>query len=343
MDASAFSSSRNRRPDMDTERVSPRYSDIDLWDPADILEALIEGQFVAVAAVRAARPALERAARAMEARLKRGGRLVYAGAGTSGRLAVQDGAELMPTFSWPDDRLLLLIAGGEEALLRAIEGAEDQGEHAAQLVRSHAIGADDAVIAVAASGTTPFTLACLREARSRGALTVGIANNADTPLLAEADCPVLLETGSEPIAGSTRMKAGTAQRIALNLLSSLIMIRLGRVYGGLMVDVQAANAKLARRSQSMLLHLTGRSSEDICTALARADGSVKVAALLLKGCDLADAKTVLNRAGGQLRVAIAAVEKRAARRAEPKQRAAVKPAPAHQRSYGKRPRARRAG
>src|SRR5215472_9892402 len=116
MDASAFPSRRGRSPDMDTERVSPRYCDIDLWDPADILEALIERQFVAVAAVRAARPALERAAGAIEARLKRRGRLVYAGAGTSGRLAVQDGAELMPTFSWPPDRLVLLMAGGPEAL-----------------------------------------------------------------------------------------------------------------------------------------------------------------------------------------------------------------------------------
>jgi len=303
----------DRSPDLDTERVSPRYRDIDLWDPADILEALIEGQFVAVAAVRAARPALERAARAMEPRLKDGGRLVYAGAGTSGRLAVQDGAELMPTFSWPDDRLLLLIAGGNEALLRSVEGAEDQFEHAAQLVRSHDIGRADALIAVAASGSTPFTLACLREAKERGALTVGIANNPETPLLNEADCPILLATGSEPIAGSTRMKAGTAQRIALNLLSSLIMIRLGRVYGGLMVDVQAANAKLARRSQSMLRHLTGRSSDEIRAALAAADGSVKLAALVLKGCDLADARAVLDGAGGQLRVALAAVENRAPR------------------------------
>jgi N-acetylmuramic acid 6-phosphate etherase len=312
MDAGGLSSGdTGRRPDVDTERVSPRYRDIDLWDPADILEALIEGQFVAVAAVRAARPALERAACAIEARLKPGGRLVYAGAGTSGRLAVQDGAELIPTFSWPNDRLLLLIAGGNEALLRAVEGAEDQVEHATHLVRSHGIGPADALIAVAASGSTPFTVSCLREARRRGALTVGIANNPDTPLLDNADFPVLLATGSEPIAGSTRMKAGTAQRIALNVLSSLIMIRLGRVYGGLMVDVQAANAKLARRSETMLRHLTGRSSEEIATALAAADGSVKLAALLLKGCDLADAKAVLERAGGQLRVALAAIESRA--------------------------------
>src|SRR5262252_2407817 len=172
---------------MDTERPSPRYSGIDIWEPADVLDAMIEGQFAAVAAVRAARPALERATLAMEARLRHSGRLVYAGAGTSGRLAVQDGAELMPTFSWPADRLLLLMAGGKDALLQSVEGAEDESEHATRLVRQHGIGAKDVLIAVAASGTTPFTLASLREARQRGALTIGIANNRGTPLLEDAE------------------------------------------------------------------------------------------------------------------------------------------------------------
>ncbi len=213
---------------MDTERPSPRYAGIDVWEPLDALDAMIDGQLSAVAAVRAARRQILEAALAMETRLKDGGRLVYAGAGTSGRLAVQDGAELMPTFSWPEDRLLLLLAGGEEAMVRAVEGAEDEIEHAAELIRSHTIGPNDVLIAVAASGATPFTLSCLREARRRGALTIGVANNPDAPLLAEAECPITLETGSEPIAGSTRMNAGTAQRITLSLLSSLTMIRLGQ-------------------------------------------------------------------------------------------------------------------
>ncbi|TMJ64864.1 MAG: N-acetylmuramic acid 6-phosphate etherase, partial [Alphaproteobacteria bacterium] len=222
---------------METERHSPRYSAIEAWSPGDILEAMIEGQFTAVAAVRAARPALEEAALAIEPRLRDGGRLAYAGAGTSGRLAVQDGAELMPTFSWPQERLLLLIAGGREALVQSVEGAEDESEEAIRLVERCEIDQRDVLIAVAASGTTPFTLACLREAKGRGALTIAIANNRDTPLLAEAEHAIWLDTGPEPIAGSTRMKAGTAQRIALNLLSSLVMIRLGRVYRGLMVDL----------------------------------------------------------------------------------------------------------
>jgi N-acetylmuramic acid 6-phosphate etherase len=295
---------------MDTERLSPRYSGIDIWDPADALDAMIEGQFAAVAAVRAARGALERAAIAMEARLRRQGRLVYAGAGTSGRLAVQDGAELMPTFSWPPERLLLLMAGGKDALMRSVEGAEDAIEHAVREVRLNRIDGRDVLIAVAASGTTPFTVACLREAKARSALTIGIANNRNTPLLDEADHPIWLDTGAEPIAGSTRMKAGTAQRIALNLLSSLLMIQLGRVYEGLMVDVQALNDKLARRSEAMLMRLTGRGRADVREALERAGGSVKLAVLLLHGLGPDEAAALLRRAGGGLRAALALVGRR---------------------------------
>src|SRR5580700_9810975 len=279
---------------METERHSPRYSAIETWGPSDIMEAMIEGQFAAVAAVRAARPAVEEAALAIEPRLRDGGRLAYAGAGTSGRLAVQDGAELMPTFSWPQERLLLLIAGGRDALVQSVEGAEDGSEEAIRLVRRCAIETRDVLIAVAASGTTPFTLACLREAKQCGALTIAIANNRDTP----------------PIAGSTRMKAGTAQRIALNLLSSLVMIRLGRVYRGLMVDLKAVNKKLLRRSEKILLELSGRSREEVHDALHRAEGNVKTALLLLEGCDLAEAARMLDQSGGHLRTAKALIETR---------------------------------
>jgi N-acetylmuramic acid 6-phosphate etherase len=289
---------------METERPSPRYSGIDLWELSDVLDGMIEGQFAAVAAVRAARRAIEDAVHAMEVRLAEGGRLIYAGAGTSGRLAVQDGAELMPTFNWPPERLVLLIAGGEEALLHAVEGAEDQIEHAHEEIARHGVAADDVLIAAAASGTTPFTLACLRSAKAAGALTVGIANNPGTPLLTESDHPILLDTGPEPIAGSTRMKAGTAQRIAMNLLSSVLMIRMGRVYEGLMVDVQASNKKLEKRSEAMLRHLTGRSGEEARMALANAEGSVKLAVLLLHGCRPEEAKALLDRNGGRLRSAL---------------------------------------
>jgi N-acetylmuramic acid 6-phosphate etherase len=294
---------------LETERLSPRYSGIDLWEPADLIEGLIEGHFSAVAAVRAVRKELEAAALAMEERLGASGRLIYAGAGTSGRLAVQDGAELMPTFNWPQSRLLLLIAGGHDALLQPIEGAEDQVEHAATLARQHRILAADVMVAVAASGTTPFTLACLREAKKSGALTIGISNNRDTPILREADHPIFLDTGAEPIAGSTRMKAGTAQRIALLLLSSFVMIRLGHVYGGLMVDALALNDKLARRTENMLRQLTDKNPEEVREALAHAKGSIKLAVLLLQGCDVAEAAAILDKTHGRLREAMAVVDK----------------------------------
>jgi N-acetylmuramic acid 6-phosphate etherase len=206
--------------------------------------------------------------------------------------------------------LLLLIAGGRDALLRSVEGAEDEVEHAARLVRQHAIDERDALIAVAASGTTPFTLACLREAKRRGALTVGIANNRDTPILNEADHAIFLDTDAEPIAGSTRMKAGTAQRIALNMLSSLLMIRLGRVYEGLMVDVQAINQKLMRRSEEMLLKLTNANREAVCQALQQAGGNVKLAVLLLRGCDLGKGRALLDLAHGELRAALHLLDRR---------------------------------
>jgi N-acetylmuramic acid 6-phosphate etherase len=286
---------------MTTERPSPRFADIDIWDPGDVLEAMIGGQFAAVAAVRAALPAIERAGLAMEPRLRAGGRLIYAGAGTSGRLAVQDGAELMPTFGWPRERLVLLLAGGGAAMMQAVEGAEDQVGRGNELLD---VGAKDVLVALAASGTTPFTVSCLREAKRRGALTIGIANNRDTPLLNDAEHGIFLDTGAEPIAGSTRMNAGTAQRITLSLLSTLVMIRLGHVYRGLMVDVQAANTKLIRRKRDMLVHLTGSCEAEAEAALLRADGNVKLAVLLLKGCSLERALGLLQHTGGELRAAI---------------------------------------
>src|SRR5215813_9002717 len=295
---------------METERPSPRYFDIDCWEARDVLEAMIGGQFAAVAAVRAAFVEIERAGLGIEQRLKGRGRLIYAGAGTSGRLAVQDGAELMPTFSWPEERLVLLLAGGPNALVRSVEGAEDEIERAEQLVHQHTVDGRDVLIAVAASGTTAFTLACLRAAKQRGALTIGIANNFGTPILEEADHPIWLDTGAEPIAGSTRLKAGTAQKIALNLLSTLLMILLGRVYDGLMVDVQAVNQKLVRRSEDMVIKITGRSRDEVREALTRANGSVKLAVMLLHGCDPERGAQLLEQAHGRLRSALAATGRR---------------------------------
>jgi N-acetylmuramic acid 6-phosphate etherase len=292
---------------MSTERSSPRYSSIDVWDAEDIAETIVESQFAAVAAVHAVRREIASAAAAMQTRLQDRGRLIYVGAGTSGRLAVQDGAELAPTFGWPEDRLVLLVAGGKEALLRSVEGAEDDAEQGIKLIGQHSVTAQDVLIGVAASGTTRFTLACLREAKRRGALTLGIANNKATPILEEADHPIFLNTGSEPIAGSTRLKAGTAQKVALNTLSTLVMILLGKVYRGLMVDVRAVNEKLVKRSEDMLMQLAGRSRDDVRDALLRANGSVKIAVMLLHGCDPESAKQLLNAADDRLGPALARV------------------------------------
>jgi N-acetylmuramic acid 6-phosphate etherase len=212
--------------------------------------------------------------------------------------------ELVPTFDWPEGRLVLLIAGGDEALLRSIEDAEDRADLAAAAVEQHAIGAGDVLVGVAASGTTRFTIAAVQAARSRGALTVAIANSVGSPLLDAAELPVPIETGAEAIAGSTRMKAGTAQKVALNLFSTAVMVRLGRVYRGRMVDMQARNAKLRARAVRMMRELTNCSAQEAQSALAGADGKVKLAILLVRGLSRADAERLLARHGGNLRMAL---------------------------------------
>ncbi len=293
-------------PPAATESVSPRFRDLDRWPAADVLLALWEGQLAAVAAVRAALPALESAAAAAVPRLAAGGRLVYAGAGTSGRIGVQDGAELPPTFDWPAERLVLLIAGGEAAFTRSIENAEDDRDAALRDVARHAITPGDVAIGIAASGSTPYTTEVIAECARRGALTIGVANSPGGALLAAADWPVLVETGPEIIAGSTRMAAGTAQKIVLNLFSTLVMVRLGHVYRGLMVDMNARNAKLRRRAVRMLQDLTGTDPDSAAAALEKAGGRVKTAVLLLHGHDRAAAEALLASNNGDLRAALGA-------------------------------------
>ena len=288
-----------------TERVSPRFYDLDRWPAGDILLAMWEGQLAAVAAVRAALPALESAAAAALPRLANDGRLVYAGAGTSGRIGVQDGAELPPTFDWPEDRLVLLMAGGDTAFTRSIENAEDDRDAALRDVAGHGIGAADVVLGIAASGSTPYTTTVIAESARRGALTIGIANSPGGALLAAASCPILVETGAEIIAGSTRLQAGTAQKIVLNLFSSLVMVRLGRVHRGLMVDMNARNAKLRQRAERMLRQLTGEDDATVRAALDAAGGRVKTAVLLLRGIGLAQADRLLARHAGHLHAALA--------------------------------------
>ena len=284
-----------------TEGFDPRMEALDSWGSAAILDALWEGQMSAVAALRPALPALAAAADAAVVRLEAGGRLVYVGAGTSGRLGVQDGAELMPTFGWPAERLVLLLAGGRDALLGAVEDAEDDRGAALAAIEAHGVGPGDVVIAVAASGGTPYTVACAEAARARDALVVGIAGVTGSALLRAAGHAVLVETGAEAVAGSTRMKAGTAQKAALTMFSTLLMVRLGRVWRGRMVDMQARNEKLRGRAVRMLRELTGAGENEAARALAEAGGTVKVAVLVLRGMGAEEARQRLAAAGGRLR------------------------------------------
>jgi N-acetylmuramic acid 6-phosphate etherase len=289
---------------MSTETADPRFADLDAWSTARAVEAMWEGQAEAVAAVRRALPQITHAAEMAADRLGSGGRLIYAGAGTSGRIAVQDGAELGPTFGWPAERLEFAMAGGEAALINSVEGAEDDAaDGAAQMVLAMT-GPADVLIGVAASGATRFTLAAVQEARRRGALTIGLANNPGAPLLDAAEFPVLLDTGSEVLAGSTRMKAGTAQKTALNLISTAVMIRLGHVYKGLMVDMQLSNAKLRKRAEKMVASLAGCGEAEAAAALAASGGRIKLAVLMAMGRSIGEAEAVLAASGGNLRLAL---------------------------------------
>ena len=287
-----------------TETISPRYAAIDSWPPAQMLAAMWEAQLAAVAAVGPALPALAAAAEAAAPLLAAGGRLVYIGAGTSGRIGVQDGAELPPTFDWPQDRIVLLMAGGHAAFTRSIEGAEDDTAAGAADIAAHRVGTGDVAIGIAASGSTPYTTAAIRAARAAGALTLGIANSPGGTLLAASAHPILVETAPETIAGSTRMKAGTAQKVVLNLFSSLVMVMIGRVHQGLMVDMQARNDKLRLRALRMLRHLTGCDEAAAAQALAATDGHVKPAVLIVHGLSAPDATALLTRHSGILRRAL---------------------------------------
>ena len=293
---------------MATEDVSARYQDLDAWGDLDILKALYEGQLMAVAAIVPALPAIGAAVAAAVPRLEAGGRLIYAGAGTSGRIGVQDGAELTPTFDWPEERLGFAIAGGDEAILHAVENAEDSVDDGADAMRRAGIGANDVVLGLAASGRTPYTLAAIAEAKARGALTIGIANNRGSALLEAGDHAILIETGEEVVAGSTRMKAGTAQKIVLNLFSTLLMIRMGRVYRGLMVHMRTTNAKLRHRAAQMVDMITGCGMEAAARHLDRVGGDVKRAVLLAGGAGPEEAQALLDQHRGNLRHALVALD-----------------------------------
>ena len=288
---------------MNTEDTLPGVAEAELWPTERALAAMLDSQQSAIAAVRSALPALSAAISAAAERLRQTGRLVYAGAGASARLAVQDGVELYPTFGWPHERLATLIAGGTEALTRSVEGAEDDAAAGHTAADALHLGPNDVVVSVAASGTTPFTLAVQNTAREAGALTVGLASNPASPLLAGAEHQIALPTGAEFLPGSTRMAAGTAQKIALNLFSTRLMTELGRVYRGKMVGVVPTNAKLVARSHRIVAEITGVALQVSADAHEAADGDIRLAVLMLDGLSRTAAQARLDAAGGNLRIA----------------------------------------
>jgi N-acetylmuramic acid 6-phosphate etherase len=290
-----------------TETPAQDHAQLDQYPTTELVNVLVDDQINAVNAVRAAAPRIAAAVTAALPRMEAGGRLVYVGAGTSGRLGVLDSVELYPTFSWPHGRAVALLAGGTDAMFVAVEGAEDDVEQGAADIRSVDVGPDDVVLLIAASGATPYVLGALRAAREVGALTIGFANNTEAPVAKEAEIGVTLDTGSEVISGSTRLKAGTSQKIALNTFSSALMVRLNKVYGNLMVDLKATNAKLVRRAIRLTTFATGADEAAARAVLEECGFHVKVAIVALsRNTSVEQARALLDSARGSVRQALGA-------------------------------------
>ena len=288
-----------------TESSNAQHADLDLYPVDKLLDTLIDDQFNAVRAVRACSGVLARAVAAAVPRIAAGGRLVYVGAGTSGRLGLLDSVELYPTFSWPRERALSVMAGGLAAVVEAAEGAEDNEAQGAEDLMAHAPTPNDVVLAVAASGRTPYVLGALRQARAAGALTIGFANNPGSAIAGEAEIGITLDTGPEVISGSTRLKAGTSQKIALNSFSSALMVRLHKVYGNLMVDLRPTNAKLVQRAITLTVQASGAPEALARQTLESCSFQVKVAIVALKlGVPVARAQALLAHVDGDVRRAI---------------------------------------
>ncbi|MFI9305119.1 N-acetylmuramic acid 6-phosphate etherase [Streptomyces triculaminicus] len=303
----AFAALRAQLATLTTEAFRADLADIDRL-PTRAIAKIMNAEDATVAAAVAERlPEIAAAVDATADRMARGGRLVYAGAGTAGRLGVLDASECPPTFNTDPGRVVGLIAGGPEALVRAVEGAEDSEELAAADLAALGVGPDDTVVGVSASGRTPYAVGAVRHARAAGALTIGLSCNAGSALGEAAEHAIEVVVGPELLAGSTRLKAGTAQKLVLNMLSTITMIRLGKTYGNLMVDVRASNEKLRARSRRIVAHATGAADGEIEAALAETGGEVKNAILVLLGdVDGPTAARLLAESHGHLRAALRA-------------------------------------
>ncbi|MEV4807558.1 N-acetylmuramic acid 6-phosphate etherase [Nonomuraea sp. NPDC049421] len=291
--------------ELTTESADPRFAGIDTMSVGELAATMNAADAGVPAAVRTALPSITPAIEAAAARMETGGRLVYVGAGTPGRLGVLDASECPPTFSTPPGQVFAIIAGGESAIVSPCEGAEDDEAAGAAAVESAGIGPLDTVVGIASSGRTPYVLAAVRRARELGALTVGLSCNAGTPLSAAAEHGIEVLVGPEVISGSTRLKAGTAQKLVLNMFSTIVMVRLGKTYGNLMVDVKASNGKLRERAVRMVATITGAGRDEALAALETNGFNVKQAVVASR-FDLSpqDAAARLAAAGGRLRVAL---------------------------------------
>lgn len=289
-----------------TEQRNPATLDIDRLTALEIVTLINREDVTVPAAIAPCLPVIAALVEAAAAALRRGGRLVYIGAGTSGRLGVLDASECPPTYGVDPGLVVGLMAGGDSALRNSIEGVEDDEAQGVADVQAIGLAAADVLVGIAASGRTPYTLAAMRYARSVGAAVGCIVNSPDSPMAEVADYPIVAVTGPEVVTGSTRMKAGTAQKLVLNMLSTTVMIRLGKVYGNLMVDVQPTNRKLVQRARNIVCEATGASAEEAAAALERY-GSTKAAILgLLTGLDVPRAHELLAEHDGRLRDALEA-------------------------------------
>lgn len=288
-----------------SEGRNPETLHIDRQSTLDILTTINRQDKQVPEAIARVLPAIANAVDHIVTAFQQGGRLIYMGAGTSGRLGVLDASECPPTFSVPADMVIGLIAGGPEAMFRAQEGAEDNAQSGADDLQQLALTAKDVVVGIAASGRTPYVLGGLHYARSLGAITVALACNSGSAIGLAADIAIEPEVGPEVITGSTRLKSGTAQKLVLNMLTTASMIRIGKVYQNLMVDLNASNLKLQARAQRIVMQATETDEEQAMAALTAADNNVKLAILmLLSGLDKTTAQARLQRHQGVLNAAL---------------------------------------
>ncbi len=291
--------------ELSTEKRNMRTMKLDEMTPYQIISIMNEEDHNVVEAVHQALPQIEKTIQWTTQSLQSGGRILYIGAGTSGRIGILDAVECPPTFGVSYNMVVGVIAGGQEAFVKAKEGAEDDPELGKKDLQDHQLTAKDVVIGLAASGRTPYVIGALRYARELGCKTVAISNNKEAPISVEADLAIELLTGPEVLTGSTRLKAGTAEKMVLNMISTASMVGIGKVYENLMVDVRQSNEKLVIRSENIVMEAVGCTREEARKNLKEVDGKTKLAITkMLLGCDAVTAGESLKQAGGKVKAAI---------------------------------------